>query len=75
MQELAIVLVIVPLLKLTVLEPALAVSVPVIVPLEQVKPETVAGFATTRPSGKVSVKATPVRLLVLGLPTVKVSVL
>ena len=64
-----------PALKLTAFEPAMAVTVPVIVPVEQVKADTLGGFATTRPSGRVSVKATPVRPLLLGLPTVKVSVL
>ena len=75
-QEVAAVLVIEPAFKLIVLEPAAAVTVPVIVaPPVQAKPDTVGGLATTRPSGNVSVKATPVKLVVWGLPTVNVSVL
>ena len=65
-----------PPVILMVLEPAAAVMVcPVSVPLVQDGVDTVGGLATTRPSGRVSVKATPFKLPVLGLPMVNVSVL
>ena len=64
-----------PPLKPMVFEPALAVTIPVIVPVEHEKGETLGGLAITRPSGNVSVKATPFKALAFVLPMVKVSVL
>ena len=60
--------------KLMMLDPAVAVTVPVIVPELHVKPDTLGGLAITSPSGNVSTKATPVRALALVLPIVNVSV-
>ena len=66
-----------PPLKLIVFSPALAVTIPVIVPVEHEKAGTLGGLglAITRPSGNVSVKLTPVTAPAFVLPMVKVSVL